>query len=893
MVRNLYILSNVELGKDLGILSPGVLSPDTFIKSGSKVNGNIYTSDFGVSDTFQINSPSLLKSGSIISFGSSITVSPTFKNILNGESYIDVTEFGNITKHPDFHKLTAKYSNMIKEKEAIESKIDSVDNSIIYLSDSFDSKKDEYQKRIKTLQDKNMNLIFEKDLDKEEISKLVENEKNLINETKKFKDLLSEKKCQIESLERNLKEMENEFAFLVSSKGDGKNLVNKLSGLFSKLYGSSLKISNITSVKDSIDSMIKRSDEDINFSNQTINQLNKTLLDENKTLDELKNDLISANSDKNMLLQIMKSIIDEYHKGSNNEIKEKDAVNEAISKLIQDDYELTEIKKQFTLLSNENNEMKAFLELKISENDELKRMLELSNLSLFETNSTNKELEELIKELNNREINKENDDRLVKLLESRNEEIKSLQKNLEDMAFSHQIETREKEEKEEFIISLKQELDLARLKIKNLEKVISSTNNNSEDLLELIRDLSEQLKNSKIQLTSKDEKIKLLKSENEHLKHNLIENGKSELFDQNKILNLEYKDLEELVQNCNIEISKYQSENDNLNSSLKESINCIEELNQEKDKLSGKVKILEEFIQNYGTEISKYQTENDNLNSSLKESLNCIEILNQEKDKLSGTVKRMEDNNKKLIGIISKNEYGKTILTLKEQLSTVNDNNLKLSSDILTSLEEVDLMSNTITDINNKFLESRDEYEKILKLNKDYVDRMDIMIKEKERLLEIIDNLNSQILSMRPKCNEEDTDSENKINILENDLATLCVEHEKLLNEYKVYKDKCKTAEENSKFSEIKINDLSSLLASFHLKCENISKFDFPLKISSRVTKLVDIESEIGKIALFYKSGRISADDFIKRGEELEQDKKRTEHEIDELFTNLTTCLKM
>ena len=64
-----------------------------------------------------------------------------------------------------------------------------------------------------------------------------------------------------------------------------------------------------------------------------------------------------------------------------------------------------------------------------------------------------------------------------------------------------------------------------------------------------------------------------------------------------------------------------------------------------------------------------------------------------------------------------------------------------------------------------------------------------------------------------------------RFNILENDLATLCVEHEKLLNEYKVYKDKCKTAEENSKFSEIKINDLSSLLASFHLKCENISKF--------------------------------------------------------------------
>lgn len=1023
MARNLYILKNVQINKDLGILSPGILSQETFIVSGSKINGNVYNSDFGISESLQITSPSLLKSGTVIAFGSSITISPSFKHILQEETYIDVTEFGNITKHPEFHKLAEKYSEMVKEKDLISGKIDTIDDTVREISNSFNVKRDEYQQRIKTLQEKNMNLVMEKDIDKEEISKLVESEKYLIDETEKFKNILLSKKCEIESLEKNLQDLEKGFSALASSKGDGKALVGKLKSLFSKLHGSSLTISNIDSIKESIESMVKRSDADIDFSKQTINELGDVLPSKYEELDNLRETLSESEKDKTMLLEIISNMIDDYQKSSlessvkineqNKTLKlEKERALSAISQLIQTDYELRDLKSKFNCLVEENksksNEVDEMRELLLSigdDNIKLKDMLECERKvsanakhieeinSVLENTviSLESKISELEKQLHeslvdSEQLGKENNTLKTKILEvelserkileietvlkCKEEEVQNLLTNLEEMAFSHQLETNEREAKEKILCQIKKDLEISSLKIKDLETLISSSRNNNDDdineMVSLIKELSDKVRCDKVELSHKDKEIESLKSENEHLSNNLLETlSKLEIVTEkssnyeNLITEIDTKVTEiseiettiEVKEKVSILARLYSERTKNVNDLTENNQRMIEEVSSYKEKLSEyessersgayeqseRLCCLEKELVELRLENSFLKMDKENLENKVKELQIYIESLvltsesnNKEKDNLNEVIKRLENTitslqheNENLTTIFSEKDSGKLILSLNEKISSLNDKNLKLSSDILTALDGVGFLESKITDAGNKILELIDERDNLSNLNKDYSNVIDTLTEEKQELLKIIEKLNKQICSSRPKCHDNDSyesldvanedmtvtrisnsdqaevdkavvkHQKQKIKSLEGDLEMLCGEYEKLENELKAIKENFAVEHENNKFLEMKIIDLTELLTSFHNKYENIIKFDFPCKIQTRINKLIEIESEMGKMALSYKNGKLSVPDFIKRGEELESDKKKINSEIEELLNHLLTCLKM
>lgn len=271
-MRNLYFLANTKILGDSSVLDCSTFARSTLFVAGSGINGQKIDCDFGLESELKITKGSFIKAGSIVAYGSTLTIPDPFLKSYDPESYVDVTNMANITKDSKiFHELVERLTKHNSDKSKLSISIDRLKDELQESIVNFNNMKNSYQLRIQVLQERNMSLISSTQTGETENTKLVEEEELLVSEAKIFKELLYKKQNDIDTLQNKIADLDKNFNTFVFSKRDTSSDIEKIKKLLSQFHD--VNEPDLVSLRDGISSIIERVDADIQGSEFNINSL--------------------------------------------------------------------------------------------------------------------------------------------------------------------------------------------------------------------------------------------------------------------------------------------------------------------------------------------------------------------------------------------------------------------------------------------------------------------------------------------------------------------------------------------------------------------------------------------------------------------------------------------
>ena len=332
-----------------------------------------------------------------------------------------------------------------------------------------------------------------------------------------------------------------------------------------------------------------------------------------------------------------------------------------------------------------------------------------------------KELMEKERKLS-REITSLNEEKEITYRELRNSENlrKSLQYEIDELNEVYNklkseisVLISKKESVESTINSLNESMELKKTESKefykelsNLDSKIDEISVEIEKVSSIIESIEKRLKNSEIpRLTSELEKTKEEFARNKEVLFSIGNRIDGVEFKKNQILNL--------IHEKEIQISKLESEKENLLKKIEEGTKRIEELNVELEKL----RIEEEEI---GESIKELRSERDRILDEIRE-------LEKEKARLELEIKNLDET------IKAKNELLKALTLEKENLKEVElFEDLPSYDEVKRRLKEIERELSNFGDVNLKAIQ---EFEEVKSRRDELFEKKLILEKERSEII--------------------------------------------------------------------------------------------------------------------------------------------------------------
>lgn len=767
MQRNLFIIANMKLSKDLALMVESTLAKSTFIVAGSTVNGEVCTLDFGTENITRLVKASLLKAGSILSAESTIVISGNYVKFLDDANFVDASEMGINTKKPEvFHELVRRYSTMTQSKTELAEDVERLREEYQAYVSRFNDIKDSYQTRISSLQEKNLLLAVETETAVVNNEKLIEEEVFLVGETSKFKESLIEKDKALEKLELKLKALDTAFTAFAKTNGNHNSV--KVKEFLSKFHDETIDYSDFDTIRNGIKTMVERADSDIEGSKIIINGLESsyTETDDELKVDHIKIELVEdeksvlTNTITNLLLvqeinkekseaalrelsSTLKAAVDDFSRvdieanklrselevyRTTVEMKDKEIDTLMCNKV---DF-LSDINRKSEMINDLNTivtNLEGHLEMKnnqlsksLDDIDQIK--LEVMNkcIELSELSSKNMQLQDVIDEFKtkNEQLKLEAMDKCDELSELSSKNIK-LQDTVEHLSreYHHYKDYAEKCEKE-----LKESLALNELlKIEVMDKCVELSEMSSkfaddeeflEDSMTKYKNLEKNFHNLEMVIVNKDYEISVLKELSSECKTNAKNDTILSLESHNESLVVDNESLRSEIANLSEELNALAYSYTSLEDKLSVSANM-----QDLTIMTDMLRESQDQLSREKSNVLHLTSQLDELHKNASADANRI---------ISTLIKEKEDQD---LMLASKTNQ-------IEKLTTKLDHLLDENSNIRINLEESGAAQAQEASSDNQLLSSLIEVNlKLAKLESD--------VKQKS---EIIDALSSEIVSL-------------------------------------------------------------------------------------------------------------------------------------------------
>lgn len=615
MSYSFYCIKNVQLTSNLSLLrSGGTIFKGSVIEKGSTVNGVKITETFGVENNIIIIEPCILKSGTIMTAGSSIIISETSLKYLQQDSFVDVSEYANFGCLPkSFHEMVRKYNESSPLRDETFMKVNALNEQIREMTSQYNTKKDNYQQRISQLQERNHQLTMQvSDFNHEDFSEIVNNEKELLKDIQSFKQEMMKKKEELKKLENVLLQVNGVFSL------DNPNKVCKLKSILENNKSAAYD-ETMQTLKNSLDSVIVSLENELEQSNKIINDMTAQNKTDSKKIEMLEAKVShyeknTGHKDITCLLQ-NKVDLEAYKCGVESQMSELNKQLQILS------YELTTKNSEVDTLQKQNTDMKKTLDSLHSEKNAALSKCEKLNRILIKTQQESKSTNEI------------------------------LHKDLEDLTFAYTNDLQKMEilnerltTQEDIIKKLNNNTSYSDLNEKDRQN--RETRNRLEDLIKQLNDKNIILHKEKEDISKKNTvlvaenkklivEIKLLQSDDLKIQNEYFKKTLVDLNNKNDILKSKNEALSSIKQNDETKITNGQ-------------LHMIEiELNQAKaDNIQLKTKNDELLKMVCGIDdiITQLQTENEELKNT-KHKHDCVrkDILD-----LSEAYSNLEEKNKQL-----------------------------------------------------------------------------------------------------------------------------------------------------------------------------------------------------------------------------------------------------
>ena len=668
----------------------------------------------------------------------------------NGEKFVELQR----------NSIVNNLNNNINEKNKFELAKDSKAKSNNKNLSEEDKKN--FEKEMKKLEDfyeemlKKKTSEYEsvlKDVDKiisekeNAINTLTEKNKSINNKLKSQIDMVNDLKIQNEDLMNSVSDLTNKLNFekeIKESKSEEahKAELEKLNNQIEILEKKIIPLENMNSLNSNSINNFKQKIEDKikelktfknNLSKEKSNLIIKTSQNEIKIKID-SDELVNINKKLETVSDEMKKILLQRKENS-----EKDIIirkNENLNLGNQ----LEEISNN---LENIDNDVTVYKSLKDNllnmKNDDIEKMdkTELLCNSLLNETYSNVALKKL--NMNNKKVKKAEED------------YEKLKKNFNDLKIEQEILNKENEElkqKEKDYLNQIKEKENDKEKLESLNHQIEENKNLIEEKEKLFQDNIKKQKENEANLLNKDKLIETLNKENSSMKNNL-KIIKKELNDKELDLkgkNEQINSLNNLIENdYKLKITHLESQIETLTSDLQskekiinDSINANESVNKK--------------IQERELQISKYKTEQDNKEKTVQTLNNKLINTQQLLDSQKEESKKLKNENEKLKEqILSLNKLNDNISNKDDKIKKLENDNSEKEKEILSSKQEIINKQMEINELKNRYNEILTKNEK---LQLDY-----------------------------KKLFENSKNSDDKNNILINDMTNKIEEHEKQLKE--------------------------------------------------------------------------------------------------------------
>ena len=649
-----------------------------------------------------------------------------------------------------------------------------------------------------------------KNEDKEKDEKIIEYEKKIVELKKEINDLnknllLSKKSSSdlnSKLLEDNKKQLE-ESKIKINKLTQENNELNKSLNLL-KQNNSRLN-NDLKENKDEINRIKSLNEREINDKisgyEAQIELLNKELESKEKII----NDSITINEKMNAKAQ---SKLEELKKIKTEKNILNDRINNYELKILQLNNEISEKEK----IINESLTEKEDTKIKIGENEEkIKNLENLNKSQIKKINDLNNELKEKNLKLNLAEKNlsnmTNNNKKLLKELKNKNTNIKTTESELETLNNTLNELNKTNEQ-----LSLK--CDEMNEKYKNKQEEYENLDNNYKKLSEELNTYKDNSLKLNIKINSINNELKLLYKKNESLSNEL--NEKEKLFGENlgkNEVNLklieDYKAKINNLKKENLELGKnnilINENNDKLKTNIKLNTNEIEQLKNQIEKellpkinnyeaqinlLTKENKAKEKIINanssasdrmsmninKYMDEIKNLKDENEQSNKEVQQlnkeiNLLKIKLLDKEKEtsKLKEEIKNINDDNTN-----QKDEFSNELNILNKKLSSQqssNDDYIKKIEELNSKIKYLQDQSNNLTEKNTELLNEIVSY-------KDQINNMN----EANQKLKIENSSQQQALSKLTSLSKNDNETKKNALITVKELNKKITDYLLILN---------------------------------------------------------------------------------------------------------------
>ena len=771
----------------------------------------------------------------------------------NGEKFVELQR----------NSIVNNLNNNINEKNKFElakdSKVKSNNKNL-----SEEDKKN-FEKEMKKLEDfyeemlKKKTSEYEsvlKDVDKiisekeNAINTLTEKNKSINNKLKSQIDMVNDLKIQNEDLMNSVSDLTNKLNFekeIKESKSEEahKAELEKLNNQIEILEKKIIPLENMNSLNSNSINNFKQKIEDKikelktfknNLSKEKSNLIIKTSQNEIKIKID-SDELVNINKKLETVSDEMKKILLQRKENS-----EKDIIirkNENLNLGNQ----LEEISNN---LENIDNDVTVYKSLKDNllnmKNDDIEKMdkTELLCNSLLNETYSNVALKKL--NMNNKKVKKAEED------------YEKLKKNFNDLKIEQEILNKENEElkqKEKDYLNQIKEKENDKEKLESLNHQIEENKNLIEEKEKLFQDNIKKQKENEANLLNKDKLIETLNKENSSMKNNL-KIIKKELNDKELDLkgkNEQINSLNNLIENdYKLKITHLESQIETLTSDLQskekiinDSINANESVNKK--------------IQERELQISKYKTEQDNKEKTVQTLNNKLINTQQLLDSQKEESKKLKNENEKLKEqILSLNKLNDNISNKDDKIKKLENDNSEKEKEILSSKQEIINKQMEINELKNRYNEILTKNEK---LQLDY-----------------------------KKLFENSKNSDDKNNILINDMTNKIEEHEKQLkeniqtiNNLKTEKSNLeKEIKNNNEINESLNNQLKIILAQKEDELQSFTKNknDSEAKLKSLLKEKEKEQNEYSnQLKKLIKEKEIEKEEYTKKLNNLMNKKKR------------------
>lgn len=715
-----------------------------------------------------------------------------------------------------------------------------------------------------------------------------EKEKKIQSMKSDFDKKKSELKAKIDSLEKNLKDINNTKQITIKQKKETSSLLTKnteIENLENQIASLNRKVSLLTEKKDDLELDIqnkekalqnerKRCDDMIAEYEQKINEASQTRdakEDEIKRLEEAHEE-----SQQQLQFEYQDKISEIQATISQNKVIYSETEQKLREDLEKATYDLSILKEDNAKALARLEDIKSQISSDKSEYDKYIKILEENNKRLLS------QYEETVKEKNMLKTQQESD--ILRINEESKNKVLSLTKDNE---------------------RIEQEMEALKLKHELKEKELTEKINKTQTLLQTLSEQEEQL-------NIENEKITLQKNDlNTQFKYECEQIEKEHIEELEKLKVQCQEDIERKKAANEIEIEKTkeicEQEKNDLNTRLLEEeennkqkiedlantyIDKIKTLEQTKDE------VIEELTANIAEAEANHQAYVDEVEEDIRQHAKQIEALNEElneatislktiqsthneliksnydafqdeKEQLENNLSQLYTSNKELVIQISIFTTKNTHLTMT--IEHLNEKILKLQNELQTLKEKNDntiqSLHTQISDIEQSILEARAQYEQ------------DLALKEQE-----INYVNEQIILTKNELEELQATFEEKLAQCK---AELTAEYSAKLNELQIEKNELEKvlAQKKKEYYDLGLNYHSTTALLIKEKEVLSEKLDNVTMQTREIEEnlLKEKEENLHKIAQLKKEHKERIDQLTKENEAIQQKLRQNEIDYNEL----------